>query len=122
MEGLKDTAELLKIVAHPARLEILRKLEAEVLCVSDIEGLLGVGQSNVSQHLSILRRFGLVDYYVDGKLRCYFLRDPRVIDILVLLKKKYDEPLPAPACCPARPHTQPKKAATSVSAHTTNQQ
>ena len=111
MDGLRDTAELLKIVAHPARLEILQKLEAEVLCVTDIEEILGVGQSNVSQHLSILRRSGLVDYYVDGKLRCYFLKDPRVIDILVLLKKKYDKPLPAPACCPTRPSSEAKRAA-----------
>ncbi len=114
MDGLRETAELLKVVAHPARLEILQKLETEILCVSDMEELLGVGQSNVSQHLSILRRSGLVDCYVEGKLRCYFLKDPRVIDILVLLKKKYDDPLPAPACCPTRPHAQTKKTAASL--------
>jgi DNA-binding transcriptional ArsR family regulator len=102
MGGLKETAELLKVVAHPARLEILQKLETDVLCVSDMEELLGVGQSNVSQHLSLLRRAGLVDYFMDGKLRCYFLKDPRVLDILTLLKKEYGGVLPAPACCPVR--------------------
>ncbi|MHB8174308.1 MAG: ArsR/SmtB family transcription factor [Nitrospirota bacterium] len=120
MNGLRETAELLKIVAHPVRLEILRKLEGEALCVSDMEELLGVGQSNVSQHLSILRRSGLVDYYVDGKLRCYFLKDPRVIDILILLKRKYGESLPAPTCCPVRPHAQTKRAAAGT-AHIVNQ-
>jgi DNA-binding transcriptional ArsR family regulator len=111
MNDFKGTAELFKVVAHPARLEILQKLETDILCVSDMEELLGVGQSNVSQHLSILRRSGLVDCYMDGKLRCYFLKDPRVLDVLTLLKKKYNKPLPAPACCPVRPHTQMKRAA-----------
>ena len=111
MNDFKETAELLKVVAHPARLEILQKLETEILCVSDMEELLGVAQSNVSQHLTILRRMGLVDCYMDGKLRCYFLKDPRVLDILVLLKKKYKDPLPAPACCPVRPHAQANRTA-----------
>lgn len=97
-------------MAHPARLEILQKLETDILCVSDMEELLGVGQSNVSQHLSILRRSGLVDCYMDGKLRCYFLKDPRVPDILVLLKKKYNKLLTAPACCPVRPKSRTKQA------------
>lgn len=103
MNGFRETAELLKVVAHPARLEILQKLESDVLCVSDMEDILGVSQSNVSQHLSMLRHSGLVDYFMDGKLRCYFLKDPRVIDILTLLKKDYEGVLPAPACCPVRP-------------------
>jgi len=98
----KKTADLLKVMAHPSRLEILQKLETEVLCVSDMEDILGTGQSNISHHLSLLRRAGLVDYYVDGKLRCYFLKDPKTPDILRALDKEYAEDLPAPACCPVR--------------------
>lgn len=103
MNGYRETAELLKVVSHPARLEILQKIETDVLCVSDMEELLGVSQSNVSQHLSVLRHSGLVDYFMDGKMRCYFLKDPRVLDVLTLLKKEYEGVLPAPACCPVRP-------------------
>jgi ArsR family transcriptional regulator len=110
MNGYRETAEMLKVVSHPARLEILQKLETDVLCVSDMEELLGVSQSNVSQHLSVLRHSGVVDYFMDGKLRCYFLKDPRVLDVLTLLKKEYDGVLPAPACCPVRPKP-PKGAA-----------
>jgi hypothetical protein len=36
----------------------------------------------------------------DGRLRCYFLKDPIIPDIIELLKKDYIEELPAPACCP----------------------
>ena len=96
------TADMLKVMAHHYRLEILQKLESDILCVSDMEELLGTGQSNVSQHLSILRRAGLVDYYVEGRQRCYFLKDPKVPEILSALSREHSGDLPAPACCPVR--------------------
>ncbi len=102
MEPFSDTAELLKVAAHPARLMILARLADGVLCVSEMEEFLDASQPNISQHLSVMRRSGIVDYYMDGKLRCYFLKDPRALDIIALLRKKYRKPLPAPACCPVR--------------------
>jgi DNA-binding transcriptional ArsR family regulator len=111
MADLNDTAELLKVAAHPTRLMILARLASGVLCVSDMEGFLGASQPNISQHLSVMRRSGLVDYYMDGKLRCYFLKDPRALDIIALLKKKHRRPLPKPACCPGRRHAQTKRTA-----------
>lgn len=99
MDRIKDIAELLKAAAHPARLTILKKLEAGFLCVSDLEEILGVAQPNISQHLAIMRRCGLVDFCVRGKQRCYFLKDPRVLDIISITKKRYKREMPAPACC-----------------------
>jgi len=96
----KDKVETLKVMAHPVRLMILDELTGGVKCVSDLEEFLDISQSNVSQHLGLLRRHGIIDYYMDGRLRCYFLKDPLVPDLLKLLKTEYDEDLPAPACCP----------------------
>lgn len=98
----RKMAEYLKVLAHPYRLEIIQKLENDAFCVSDMEEVLGTGLSNISQHLSLLRRAGLVDYYVDGKLRCYFLKDPRPLEILGVLQKEYEGDLPAPASCPVK--------------------
>jgi DNA-binding transcriptional ArsR family regulator len=92
--------ELLKVIAHPARVMILEELAKGVKCVSDLEEFLDISQPNVSQHLSLLRRYGIIDYYVDGRLRCYFLVDPIIPDLLVILRKDYPGALPAPACCP----------------------
>jgi DNA-binding transcriptional ArsR family regulator len=102
MNDFKETAEMLRVVAHPVRLEILQKLETNIFCVSDMEDFLGISQSNVSQHLAVLRRYGLVNYYIDGKQRCYFLKDPRTLDVLTLVKKKYEGELQSPACCPVK--------------------
>lgn len=95
-----DRIEILKVIAHPMRIKILKELAAGVKCVSDFEEFLDISQPNVSQHLSLLRRYGIIDYFIDGRLRCYFLRDPMVPDILEVLRKEYFEDLPAPACCP----------------------
>lgn len=100
MRSPDSKIELLKIIAHPARIAILAELVKGVKCVSDFEEFLGISQPNISQHLSLLRRYEIIDYYIDGRLRCYFLRDPLIPDIIDVLKKDYSEELPAPPCCP----------------------
>ena len=108
MDKIKDIAELLKVAAHPARLTILKKLEAGFLCVSDLEDMLGVAQPNISQHLALMRRSGLVDFCVRGKQRCYYLKDPRVLDIISITKKRYKREIPAPICCAGKPSKSTK--------------
>jgi DNA-binding transcriptional ArsR family regulator len=100
MISLGQKVELLKVIAHPVRIRILDELVKGVKCVSDFEDFLELRQPNISQHLSLLRQTGVVDYYVDGRLRCYFLTNPFIPDLLDLLKKDYYETLPRPACCP----------------------
>jgi ArsR family transcriptional regulator len=95
-----DKVEVLKIIAHPVRIKILEELRKGVKCVSDFEEFLDIRQPNVSQHLSLMRRYGLIDFFVDGRLKCYFLKDPMIPDLLDLIGKGYEEELPAPACCP----------------------
>jgi ArsR family transcriptional regulator len=100
MLSMGQKIELLKIIAHPLRIRILEELSKGVKCVSDLEEFLSIRQPNVSQHLSLLRHYGVIDYYMDGRLRCYFLRDPIIPDLLNILKKDYKETLPGPECCP----------------------
>lgn len=100
MQSYGRQADFLRIIAHPVRIRILGELVKGVKCVSDMEEFLELPQSNVSQHLSILRNSGMIDYYIDGRLRCYFLREPIVPDLLEVLSREYSGELPAPACCP----------------------
>jgi ArsR family transcriptional regulator len=100
MRSMMHRINVLKAIAHPVRIRILEELQKGVKCVSDFEDFLEISQPNISQHLSLLRREGLIDNYMDGRLRCYFLKDPIIPDLLEILKKDYIEELPAPACCP----------------------
>ena len=92
--------DLLKVIAHPIRIKILEDLTQGVKCVSDFEESLDISQPNVSQHLKLLRAHHIADYFIDGRLKCYFLKEPLIPDLLKLLKKEYAKDVPAPACCP----------------------
>ncbi len=100
MLPMEKRVELLKVIAHPVRIKILEDLAQGVKCVSDFEESLDITQPNVSQHLKLLRSHDIVDYFIDGRLKCYFLKEPLIPDLLELLKREYDDDIPAPACCP----------------------
>lgn len=100
MISIGQKVELLRIIAHPVRIRILEELTKGVKCVSDFEDFLSLRQPNISQHLTLLRYNGVVDYYTDGRLKCYFLVNSLIPDLLELLKRDHHTPLPMPACCP----------------------
>jgi len=100
MNDIISRVETLRLVAHPARVAILEELSKGVKCVTDFQDFLEISQSNVSQHLSALRHAGIIDFFVDGRLRCYFLKSPFVLDLLEIIKKDYPEALQLPECCP----------------------
>ena len=82
VKKISEKAELLRILGHPIRLRILEELHKGIKCVSDIQELLDISQPNISQHLALLRRYGLVDYFEDGQLRCYYLCKPELVEAL----------------------------------------
>ncbi len=86
----RSTAELLKAFSHPTRLAILQELQAGPKCVTDMEELLPARQSNISQHLAVLRHAQLVDYAQDGALRCYYLSRPKLVEDLLALVGRDD--------------------------------
>lgn len=60
-EKLEMWSEILKAMAHPVRLCILRGLYTEgEKNVTAMQGCLKIPQSTVSQHLSILRNKGII--------------------------------------------------------------
>ncbi|NOZ68814.1 MAG: winged helix-turn-helix transcriptional regulator [Deferribacteres bacterium] len=100
MNDFISRVEILKLIAHPVRITILQELSKGVKCVSDFEEFLEISQPNISQHLGALRRAGIIDFFIDGRLRCYFLKSPLVIDLLEIFNKEYPGELPGPECCP----------------------
>lgn len=70
-----EATELLKALAHPARLMICCQLRDEEMSVGDIETTLGIKQPRLSRELSKLREEGLVDTRRASKLVYYRLSD-----------------------------------------------
>jgi len=87
-------ADLLKVLAHPRRLEIINLLREQELSVSGMQSMLGLPQANLSQHLMLLRRYGVVDYRKEGKRVFYKIAHQnfvRACDLLrSVLVERYD--------------------------------
>ncbi len=79
---MEELADLLKAMAHPARLQILVMLRQGEICVCHIENALGKRQPYISQQLMVLRDAGAVDSRKDGLQVYYRIRDPRVHRLL----------------------------------------
>ena len=82
-EDFTRQARTFKALAHPTRLMIIDSLLKGEKCVGDIQDLLQSSQPNVSQHLSILKASGIVDFCQEGNLRCYHLKNPEKIRTLI---------------------------------------
>jgi len=80
-ELLNRIAEVLKAMADPTRLKILHCIQTNELCVSDILEVVGGSQANVSKHLSVLKRAGLVDCRRSGLNVYYRIADEGVFAI-----------------------------------------
>jgi DNA-binding transcriptional ArsR family regulator len=80
-ELLSRIAEVLKAMADPTRLKILHCLQSGERCVSDILAVVGGSQANVSKHLSVLKRAGLVDCRRAGLNVYYKIIDEGVFTI-----------------------------------------
>ncbi len=70
-------AEVLKAVAHPARLKIIDTLtESGPKCVSELTEMLDLSQPTVSGHLAVLRSAGIVANEKQGLQVVYHIRTP----------------------------------------------
>ncbi|MCK4872510.1 MAG: winged helix-turn-helix transcriptional regulator [Phycisphaerales bacterium] len=75
-------ARIIAALAHPTRVAIADLLRDEELCVQDIADRVGAQRPNVSQHLSVMLRGGLVQTRKDGLLVFYSLRTPCILGFL----------------------------------------
>ena len=83
----RKVSDFFNALSHPIRVEMVAELLKGERCVSDIKELLKVRQPNISQHLSLLRLNGIVDWHQEGKRKCYFLKNPQLIkDILKVIE------------------------------------
>ena len=75
-------AEIAKAVAHPLRIAVIDFLKDGEKCVCDIAEHVGSERSNVSRHLSVMVRAGVLSCRKEGLKVFYDLRTPCVVDFL----------------------------------------
>ena len=80
-------AELFKALGHPARVRILEVLSEGEHAVGELQPLVGIELSHLSQQLAVLRRARLVTSRKQGASVIYAVSDELVADLLRVAKK-----------------------------------
>jgi DNA-binding transcriptional ArsR family regulator len=75
-------AEFFKTLGHPARIRVLELLSEREHAVGEMLPEVGIEAANLSQHLAVLRRAGLVTTRKEGSSVYYSLTSPEVAELL----------------------------------------
>lgn len=76
---LQQAAILYKALGHPARLQILRYLSETKVCITgDISDVLPLSRTTVNQHLTELKKAGLIQGHVSGKSTNYCINPLKI--------------------------------------------
>src|SRR3989344_5399869 len=82
-EHIRRASRALKAMAHPLRLKILCILGCNTeVSVQDIVEQVGTSQSNISQHLSILREKGILAARKDANKVYHRIGDPKILNLI----------------------------------------
>ncbi|MDD4914779.1 MAG: metalloregulator ArsR/SmtB family transcription factor [Methylococcales bacterium] len=86
---INHAARCLKAMSHPLRLKILCVLGDNSISVQEIVEQVGTSQSNISQHLAILRDKGILDFKKEANRVYYFIDDKRVIHLIQTMRSVF---------------------------------
>ena len=79
----------LKAMSHPLRLKILCTLGNREVCVQGIVENVGTSQSNISQHLAILRDKGILSSRKDANKVFYRIGDERTLRLIGMMQEVF---------------------------------
>ncbi len=88
-EHIETAARALKAISHPLRLKILCVVGDQEVCVQDIVEAVGTSQSNISQHLAILRDKGVLHTRKDANRVYYRVADQRTLQLIGLMREVF---------------------------------
>jgi ArsR family transcriptional regulator len=96
------TLEAFSALAHPVRLQLIAQIAARgPICSCHLEEAAGQSQPQISKHLRVLRRAGLVQRRREGRW-VYYSVDPRALDDVTAfiddIRSSMHRPHPADRC------------------------
>ncbi len=91
-DQIELAARSLRAIGHPLRLKILCVLGDREISVQDIVDTVGTSQSNISQHLAILRDKGVLKTRKDANRVFYRVGDVRVLQLIGMMREVFCGP------------------------------
>ncbi len=88
-EDVERASRALKAMSHPLRLKILCTLGDREVSVQEIVEHVGTSQSNISQHLAILRDKGILTSRKDANRVYYRVGDPRTLRLIGMMREVF---------------------------------
>lgn len=88
-EEIEQAARSLKAMAHPIRLKILCALGDDEVSVQCIVEMVGTSQSNISQHLGILREKGILMTRKNANRVYYRVGDKRTLRLIGMMREVF---------------------------------
>lgn len=85
-EDVQTASRSLKAISHPLRLKILCILGENEVSVQDIVEHVGTSQSNISQHLAILRDKGILASRKEANRVFYRVGDARILKLIDMMQ------------------------------------
>lgn len=85
-ENIEQAAVAMQAMSHPLRIKILCMLSSGEMIVQDLVDAVGTTQSNVSQHLRILKDCGIVASRKDATRIYYRIEDRRIVRMITLTR------------------------------------
>jgi DNA-binding transcriptional ArsR family regulator len=80
-------ADFFRLLGHPARVRILELLRDGERSVGELQLALGLDSSGTSQHLTAMRKQGLLESRRAGTSVFYSVKDPRIFQLLEVAKQ-----------------------------------
>ena len=88
-EHIELAAHALKAIAHPLRLKILCVIGDRESCVQEIVEAVGTSQSNISQHLAILRDKGVMVTRKNANRVYYRIGNERILLLIGMMREVF---------------------------------
>lgn len=88
-DDIERASRSLKAMSHPLRLKILCTLGGNEVSVHDIVEQVGTSQSNISQHLAILRDKGILKARKDANRVYYCVSDNRTLQLIGMMRQVF---------------------------------
>ena len=89
-EKFKKRADIIKAMAHPARLIVIEALKDGEKCVCELNELIDLEQSTLSRHLAVLRNSKIITDEKRGLNVFYKLRCPCVLTYIECIENVID--------------------------------
>lgn len=80
-------ADVCKALGHPLRIEVIDLLQNNELCFTDILEVTGGLKSNLSQHLSLMTKKGILKVRREGQCNYFSITSPKVVEACRLMRE-----------------------------------